>query len=86
MITVNIKLFGIFQDYFSNEIFLEIPEGTSIFSLRNELIFRFGNSAFLNFEYVLSKSVFSNSSNILDDSYVVLDNDVIYLLPPFSGG
>lgn len=86
MITINIKLFGIFQDYFPNSLLIDVPDDTSIFLLRTELLNKLKNDSFLNFEYVLNKSVFSNESNILDDSYILKHSDIIYLLPPFSGG
>ncbi len=86
MITVNVKMFGIFQDYFSDNLSIDISDDLSIFLLRGELLNKFKNSSFLNFEYVLSRSVFSDGVNILSDDYVLINNDIICLLPPFSGG
>lgn len=86
MITINIKLFGIFQDYLSDNICISILPGTSILSLKSELVVKFAASSFVNFEYIMNKSVFSDETNILSDTYILKNNDTIYLLPPFSGG
>lgn len=86
MIKITIKMFGVFQDYFSDDVCVDVLNGTSIFLLKKELVEKFRGSSFVNFEYILDKSVFSNDSNILADDYILMNNDIIYLLPPFSGG
>lgn len=86
MISVNINMMGIFQDYFSECLIIDIPDGTSIFFLKDILINNFSNNSLNNFNYLIKNSLFSNNSNILSDDYVLSHNEVIYLLPPFSGG
>lgn len=86
MIIVRINMFGIFQEYFSDHVFLSVPKGATIFFLKKELVIKFSDTSFSNFSVILDRSVFSNTSIILSDDYILLDNDIIYLLPPFSGG
>jgi len=85
MINVNINMMGIFQEYFSQCLIVNIPDKTNISMLREILIKEYDKS-FLNFNYLIKNSVFSNKYNILSDDYLLSDNDDIYLLPPFSGG
>lgn len=86
MIEINIKMYGVFQEYLSDHIKLFIPEKTSIILLKNILIEKFCTNDFCNFDYILYKSVFSDNKKVLDDTYILCDKETIYLLPPFSGG
>lgn len=86
MISITVNMMGIFQDYFSKSFVVNIPEGTTLNSFKDFLIIKFSNESSCNFSYLITKSVFSNNSNILLDDYVLSNNEVIYLLPPFSGG
>lgn len=86
MINVNINMMGVFQEYFSKSLVVEVFEGTTVLELRKILMIKFSDKSFSSFSYLIKNSVFSNNLNILSDNYVLLENDNIYLLPPFSGG
>lgn len=86
MIMITIKTFGIFQDYFSDEIVLHLNDNISISDLKIEIINKFKNNSFNNLELLINKSVFSSENLILNNEYKLINNDIIYLLPPFSGG
>jgi len=79
-------MMGVFQEYFSKSLVVEVLEGTTILELRKILIIKFDDKSFSSFSYLIKNSVFSNNLNILSDNYILLENDNIYLLPPFSGG
>lgn len=85
MININITMMGIFEEYFSKNLIINIPKETNVSMLREILIKKYDKS-FLNFSYLVKNSVFSNKYYILNEEYVFVDNDDIYLLPPFSGG
>lgn len=85
MINITINMMGIFQEQFSKCLTINIPTKTNISMLREILIKEYDKS-FLNFNYLIRNSVFSNKHDILSDDYILSNNDDIYLLPPFSGG
>lgn len=86
MINVNINMMGVFQEYFSKSLVVEVVEGATILELRKILVIKFADKSFSSFSYLIKNSVFSSKLNVLSDDYVLLENDNIYLLPPFSGG
>jgi len=86
MININLKFYGVFNDYLGTNINLIFEENIKLNMLKeyiskNILI---NDLYFLN--ETLDKSIFSNDTDILELDYTVKQNDVIYLLPPFSGG
>lgn len=86
MINININMMGIFQEHFSKCFVINIADDTTVLKLREILLIKFADKSFSGFAYLIKNSVFSNDLNILPDNYVLLENDNIYLLPPFSGG
>jgi molybdopterin converting factor small subunit len=86
MINVNVNMMGIFQEHFSKCLSIKVPKDTKIVILRELLICKFFNKSLDGFSYLVKNSVFSDNCNILNDNYVLSDNDTVYLLPPFSGG
>jgi len=86
MITIKLKFFGVFKDYLNSEIDINLDDLSDLSSLKkfisDNLIITDIN--FLN--DVLIRSVFSDGAVILSDNYILKQNDIIYLLPPFSGG
>lgn len=83
MIIITVKSFGIFQEYFPEKLILHVSENITILVLREKL---FDEIKDVNFKQILIKSVFSDGNKILNDTDILLNNAVIYLLPPFSGG
>lgn len=83
MIVITVKSFGIFQEYFPDKLILHVSENITILLLREKL---FDEIKDVNFKQILIKSVFSDGNKILNDTDILLNNAVIYLLPPFSGG
>ena len=85
---MNIKLqfYGIFNDYLSDEIIINLNENSTIAILKDHI----KNNILVNdlffLNTLLEKSIFSNNVEILSLDYVLKSNDNIYLLPPFSGG
>jgi len=86
MIEIKIKLFGIFEELFGNEIKLNIKKGTNLTDLKVYLINNFFNKDVKFLEATFKKSMFSDDSTILSENYILENKKTIYLLPPFSGG
>jgi molybdopterin converting factor small subunit len=87
---IKLELFGASRD-FSNKDYLEfnIKEKIEIKDLRKEIInyldknFK-GND---NFKKIVETSVFcSESNNIINDSYKILKDQKIGIIPPIGGG
>lgn len=86
MIKIKLKFCGVFKDFFNSEIDMELSDVLNLIGFKsyisNTLVL--SDIDFLN--DVLNKSSFSDGSIILSDDYVLKYGDIIYLLPPFSGG
>jgi len=83
---IKLKIFGIFRDYLEDEIEITINDNSSIYNLRSYIINEVLKNDLVFLIPVLNKSIFSNNEEILSDDYIIKFNDIICLLPPFSGG
>lgn len=86
MIKIKLKFCGIFGDYFNSEIGIESSDVYNLASLREYIR---SNLIVTDIEFlndVLDKSTFTDGSVILSNDYILENNVVIYILPPFSGG
>lgn len=86
MITIKLKFCGVFKDFFNSEIDMEFSDIFNIVSFKSYLSKTLVLSEFDFLNDVLDKSSFSDGSVILSDDYILKCGDIIYLLPPFSGG
>lgn len=86
MFYIKLKVFGIFNDYFNEEIVIEFSNKISVNDLRKIITEQYfiNNLSFLN--NILSRSLFSYNNIILSDNDYLNSGDLVYLLPPFSGG
>ena len=86
MFYIKLKVFGIFNDYFNEEIIIEFSNEMSIYDLRKIITEQYfiNDLSFLN--NILSRSLFSYNNIILSDNDYLNSGDLVYLLPPFSGG
>ena len=86
MFYIKLKVFGIFNDYFNEEIVIECSNKISVNDLRKIITEQYfiNNLSFLN--NILSRSLFSYNNIILSDNDYLNSGDLVYLLPPFSGG
>lgn len=86
MFYIKIKVFGIFNDYFKEEIIIEFSDKINVNDLKKIIKEQYfvNNLSFLN--KVLSRSLFSYNNIILSDNHYLNSGDIVYLLPPFSGG
>ncbi|HIH2762477.1 MAG TPA: MoaD/ThiS family protein [Candidatus Azoamicus sp. MARI] len=86
MIKIKLKFFGIYNEIFGPEMDILIKDDSSLIELKTHLL----NSLFeTKINYLIKtfdKSLFSNDERILTNDYVIKNNEIIYLLPPFSGG
>ena len=87
MIKVKVKYFGIFSEYFKDISYVNLDNKAKLLDLRNHLIVLASKyNIDKNIILLLNNAVFSNENEILFDDYILNDNDVIYFLPPVSGG
>lgn len=88
MIKIKLKSFGIFGNFFGEDYFLYLDDNLNLGLLRGIIILKLHESNFNvnNFKDLIRVSIFSNKNEILNDDYILKNNDVIYLLPPVSGG
>ncbi|HFL8794856.1 MAG TPA: hypothetical protein V8P47_01065 [Candidatus Azosocius sp. HAIN] len=86
-IIIKIKLYGIYKKYNIEYIFLSVPFDCNIKSLKQILLkelFSINESIFI--DEVLNCSIFANNDNILNDDYIILNKEEIFLFPPVNGG
>lgn len=85
MIKIKIKVFGVFSDYIGDDFFILEFDSNVELTFVKEFI---GKNFFFSVNQLklLESSVFSTENVILSDNYIINDNDIIYLLPPVSGG
>ncbi|HFL8824144.1 MAG TPA: MoaD/ThiS family protein [Candidatus Azoamicus sp. OHIO1] len=87
MLNIRLRFFGVFSDYFKIDLSINLNNGANLNDLRNLISFEMqARNLDFNFTSLLKSSVFSNEDEILADSYLLKSEDVIYLLPPVSGG
>jgi molybdopterin converting factor small subunit len=86
MIKIKIITYGILKEYLSPEINIKLDENSKIDDLKIILFNNFKNDKSLILKNIFDKSIFSTSTNILSDNYILKNGDKIYFLPPFSGG
>ncbi|HIH2763102.1 MAG TPA: MoaD/ThiS family protein [Candidatus Azoamicus sp.] len=86
MIKIKIKFFGVYKEIFGTEINMNIKTNSTLTELKKIILENFFDTKIAYLKKTFDKSLFSNDENILTDDYIMKDNDVIYLLPPFSGG
>jgi len=86
MLNIKLKFYGIFNDYLNNEIDITFNENINLHSFKNYISKNILIKDLFFLNTILDKSVFSNGIEILSHDYMLKDNDIIYLLPPFSGG
>lgn len=92
-ITVSIRLFGIFKDYFSDDcsdgslVKLTLVNDPSIKNLRILMHKRIleKNPDFIKSD-LMSSSVFADENAILPENYIIKHNSTLSILPPVSGG
>lgn len=85
MIEIKLKSFGVFSDFIGADfVVLTLETNITLVCLRKIIAEKFKFSE--NIKNLLDSSVFSNDSDILSDDYILSNKDVIYLLPPVSGG
>lgn len=85
MINVKIKFFGILKDYF-DDLDLTINKNSTLESIKTHIINNYIDDTSKHLQQTIIKSIFSNTSEFLNDQTVLTTDCVIYLLPPFSGG
>lgn len=83
---VKLQLFGAFRKY-GNEINIDLPLGSIVSDLRPKLldIISDDDKAF-DTKSLIDTSRFANDEEVLEESSVINDNDVLAILPPVSGG
>jgi len=87
MIKIKIKYFGIFSEYLKEISYLNLKDKSRLSDLRIYLIMLLEKQNIdKNILLLLNSAVFSNEDKILLDDYLLIDGDIIYLLPPVSGG
>lgn len=86
MIDIKIKTFGIFSEILGNEINFKIEKELKLKELRAIILKNFFEKKINNLEDTFNKSVFSSEIEILKEDYIIKKNEILYLLPPFSGG
>lgn len=86
MLSIKLKVFGIYKDYFSSEMIINLPDGSDLVYFKNYLRKNLFVDDLSFLAFVLDKSMFSNNDSILSDNYLLKSGDAIFLLPPFSGG
>lgn len=87
MLNVELKFLGVFSEFFGSVMTVKLKDSSSLVDLKKFIIeYVRINSIDPNLEILLNSSVFSNEHEILHESYVLKQLDVIYLLPPVSGG
>ena len=86
MLNIKLKFYGIFNDYLNNEIDITFNENINLHSFKNYISKNILIKDLFFLNTILDKSVFSNGIEILSLDYMLKNNDIIYLLPPFSGG
>ena len=86
MYKIKIITHGIFKEYLEEEIKLTLEKKENLLFIKNYLIKEFLKDEFKFLEKILNKSVFSSKNKILNENYVIENEDIINLLPPFSGG
>lgn len=83
---IKLKMCGIFKDYLEEEIIISFEKKKKINYIKLYLIENYFINELKFLEAVLNKSVFSSNKKILSEDHEIKNNDIIYLLPPFSGG
>lgn len=87
MFYIKLKVFGIFKDYLNEEIIIQIiNDKTNLFDLKNILSEKYFINDLYFLNNILKKSVFSCQNTILSNDYILKSENIINLLPPFSGG
>lgn len=86
MIKIKIKFFGIYKELFNDEIDVCIKNNSTLNDLKNHLLDSLFNEKINYLKKTLDISLFSNDESILNDDYIIKNKEIIYLLPPFSGG
>ncbi len=85
VIKIKIKAYGIFGDYIGSDFFiLEFNSNVNLIFVKQIIGKKFSFS--VNDLKLLESSVFSTENVVLPDSHIINDNDIVYLLPPVSGG
>ena len=85
MIHVQIKPFGIMREFINNNLTIPLKPNSKILDLKNELSQLLIETTNINAE-LLESIVFANTSEILNKTTILHDNDIIFVLPPVSGG
>ncbi len=85
MIQLKLKLMGIFSEYFNDIEFIKLKNNSTINDLKKYLFYKL-KKIDVNLIFLLKNSVFFNGKILLNDYYVINLNDIIYVLPPISGG
>ncbi len=83
---IKIIFFGIFRDYLGFDIDLNISDKSNISDLQKKILKQVLKNDLSFLKNILMKSIFSDDKNVLSKDYILKENDIIYLLPPFSGG
>lgn len=86
MIKIKIKFFGIYKEIFGTEINVDVKKDSTLRDLKNHLLKSFFNEKIDYLKKTFDKSLFSNDEYILTDDYIIKNAEILYLLPPFSGG
>lgn len=86
MIKVKIKFFGIYKEIFGTELSVDMDNNSTLNDLKDHLLTCIFNTKINYLKETFYKSSFSNDESMLSEDYIIKNNDILYLLPPFSGG
>ena len=78
---VKVKTFAGFKELFGSEFTVTFSEPVTIGDLSEKIADIFPSS-----KRLLSVSAFVVSDSVVDKSFELIDNSLVYLLPPCSGG
>lgn len=86
MIKIKIKFFGLFKEIFGPEITLDVKENSNLKEIKAQILNDIFENKIDHLKNTFNRSLFSNETEILHDDYILKNNDLLYILPPFSGG
>lgn len=79
--TIKIKTFANLKDYLPEEFKMNVEENTSIRDLKELLIRRYPQ-----IQSILDNSRFAINEEFVEDVAIIRKNQIVYIIPPVSGG
>lgn len=84
-ITLTVRMFGAFKKYRQGNLTMTMPFGSSISEVKSKLVNELQKSHPVDADLV-NKSVIADSTKVLRESEIVLEDSILAILPPVCGG